>query len=126
MRHKIIMSPKTNKKDYSSFFGLYGALPMAFTEMLLYDFEFDNIDDFFDEAFASIILKNAEFIEQESKFARCFIKEKKHLSNFSNKFISIKNNQIGIDKLNWIILGSHAVREESSSMRTCTLGSTII
>lgn len=109
MRNKIRMSPRFGSQGFDSFFGLYGSAPIAFTETILYDSEFDNLDELFDECFAKEIMDNKDLIEKQRSFPRTIIKDFVKQEFEFSKLVEIKNNKIGEDKLQFLVLGEYSL-----------------
>jgi hypothetical protein len=106
----VVMSPSIiDGMKYKSFFGLYGALPIAFTERILYFAKEESVFSFFDEIFAKYITeKEVDYYKIVFNYITLFKRKKIINKNQSIKFCKINNlyNTIGISKLNYFILGA--------------------
>lgn len=90
--------------DKLGFFGLLGALPMSFTDRILQNESFDNIDTFFDEML--FLLIELQKIQHSCLIPILEEKRKEHKIQKFWKIINItRNNRIGIDRIGQFILG---------------------
>lgn len=96
--------------EYKAFFGLHGALPMAFTERILHSASQEGIISFFDEVFANFIVKNEQtYYALVHSYINLF-KRKKNTKKTEIKFVSIDKrfNQIGVTNVGQFLLGKKA------------------
>lgn len=91
-------------KEVRGFFGLLGALPMSFTDRILQNESFDNIDTFFDEML--FLLDELPKIKHSCLIPILEEKRREHKIKRYWKVIPItRNNRIGIDRIGQFILG---------------------
>ncbi|MFN9114126.1 MAG: hypothetical protein ACK5XN_29005 [Bacteroidota bacterium] len=95
---------------YKGFFGIDGALPIAFTEKIMYFAKQDNVFQFFNEIFAYYALKNEKIYY---KIAHEYINYFKFRTKKKNKFRLIKIhknfNTIGKSKLSRFLIGNKSI-----------------
>jgi hypothetical protein len=110
----INMSPKMHfGMEFNSFFGLNGALPMAFTERLLYLANEDNVSEFFNDLFVYYLTsKEQKYYNITHQYIRLF-KKKDRTHGGKIKMIKIDRNfnNLGFSKLSRIVLGVKSPQE---------------
>jgi len=113
-------SPIVKGMEYKSFFGLHGALPMAFTERVLFFSVYDQIASFFDEIFANfIVAKEQEYYEIVHNYIKLFKRRKKpNLNKIKLVKINENFNKVGKTKISRFLLGkkSPVVVEEDQNL----------
>ena len=107
-RDIVKMSPSIQTgMRFKSFFGLYGSLPMAFTDRILSLSNSEYVMQFFDEVFADFLVqKEVNYYKTTHRYIQMFRKPAIKENNCI-KMIKIHQNynKIGVSKLNYFILG---------------------
>lgn len=115
-------SPKIIKRqEFKSFFGIDGAMPLCFSEMLSSD-----IISFFEIVFAQYIVNQwSRFLQNKNKQIHNFyqIIKKKGKKTEKIKIIKFKNkyNTIGKSKLSSMIIGGYILTESKKEINQSKL-----